>query len=460
MILLDSSAVYLTVFSPLLASVFITLIPPTDISSKRSISRFFALIGFVAYLRIFFLFLNHKLLEQYTLSFNLTQFYINFVIHIDKYNIFLFGAISAAILINIMLHELTDIKSNAHQVAPFILAFILFITFGQKDLRIALPIISIANFIIYFLMGSSDKIRRGSTIFYMGTFLFTCDTLALILLQYQEINADNSWLAKLFQVAILIPGFARLLMPVFAPFMKNLFLNLDESEGPFISIFLQLAGFFILILYRLELSLASEFITQTVEVIACISALYIAFLALTETRSNLVPYYFLVFYSSCAAYLLFVTNISTTWHISSSILLTNLACFLHNTKTSLLVSQYQNINALQARTRATWFLSLCLCAGIPGIGIGTALWNVIYFIISQQLMSLSFALSWALALILMQYALIISARKEYFSRQDFSLSIVDFRLPITKTFVVAPILIALVTLAIPIITTYTAHRVS
>ncbi len=47
----------------------------------------------------------------------------------------------------------------------FILTFVLFITFGQKDLRVALPIISITNFIIYFLIGYSEKIRRGSTIF-------------------------------------------------------------------------------------------------------------------------------------------------------------------------------------------------------------------------------------------------------------------------------------------------------
>ncbi len=88
MILFDSYVVYLMVFSPLLAAIFITLIPTIDIGSKRSISRFFALIGFVAFLRVFVLFLNNSLLEQYAFSFNFTQFYVNFSLHIDKYNIF------------------------------------------------------------------------------------------------------------------------------------------------------------------------------------------------------------------------------------------------------------------------------------------------------------------------------------------------------------------------------------
>src|SRR5438105_4849583 len=108
MILFDSYAVYLMVFSPLLAAVFITLIPTIDIGSKRSISIFFALIGFLAFLRVFILFLNHQLLEQYAISFNFTQFYVNFSIQIDKYNIFLFGASSGTILANMLLHELND----------------------------------------------------------------------------------------------------------------------------------------------------------------------------------------------------------------------------------------------------------------------------------------------------------------------------------------------------------------
>lgn len=452
MILFDAYAVYLMVFSPLLAAIFITLIPTIDIGSKRSISRFFALIGFLAFLRVFILFLNHRLLEQYTFSINLTQFYVNFALQIDKYNIFLFGASTAVLLANMMLHELNDVKSNAHQVAPFVLTFVLFITFGQKDLRVALPIISITNFIIYFLIGYGDKIRRGSTIFHMGTFLFTCDTLALILLQYGSSN-------NLLKAAILIPGFARLSLPVFAPFMKNLFLNLDESEGPFITIFLQLSGFFILILYRLEFINAPMLIMHTAQIITVISALYIAFLALTEPRANITPYYFLVLYSSLAACLLFLDKISTYWYLSSGLILTNIACFFHNTKTALMVSQYQHMSALQSKVKATWFLSLCLLAGIPGLGIGTALWHIIYVLLSNSLMNLSLALGWFLAFLLMQYALIVSARKEYFVRDYANMTIVDFRAPITRTFIVAPLFIAFLTLVIPLVTIYASARV-
>jgi len=446
------------VFSPLLAAIFITLIPTIDIGSKRSISRFFAFIGFVAFLRVFILFLNNSLLEQHAFSFNFTQFYINFSLHIDKYNIFLFGASSAAILANMMLHELNDVKSNAHQVAPFILTFVLFITFGQKDLRVALPIISITNFIIYFLIGYSEKIRRGSTIFHMGIFLFTCDTLALILLQYQDIDAQG-FLHNLLKAAILVPGFARLSLPVFAPFMKNLFLNLDESEGPFITVFLQLAGFFILILYRLEFINAPMFITQVAQLVTVISALYVAFLALTEPRANVTPYYFLVLYSSLAACLLFLDKISTYWYLSSGLILTNIACFFHNTKTALMVSQYQHMSALQSKVKATWFISLCLLAGIPGLGIGTALWHIIYVLMSNNLINLSLTLCWFFAFLLMQYALIVSARKEYFVRDQIYMTIIDFRLPITRTFVVAPLFIAFLTLVIPLVTIYASARV-
>ena len=87
MLILDSYVVYLMIFSPLLAAMFVTLIPTIDIASKRSISRFFAIIGFLAFVRVFFLFINNQLLEHYVISFNLTQFYVNFAIYIDKNNI-------------------------------------------------------------------------------------------------------------------------------------------------------------------------------------------------------------------------------------------------------------------------------------------------------------------------------------------------------------------------------------
>ncbi len=56
-----------------------------------------------------------------------------------------------------------------------------------------------------------------------------------------------------------------------------------------------------------------------------------------------------------------------------------------------MVSQYQHMSALQSKVKATWFLSLCLLAGIPGLGIGTALWHIIYVLISNNLMNFSLA---------------------------------------------------------------------
>lgn len=460
--------VYVMIFLPFFAAVFITLIPTADLSSKMTLSRFFALIGFFCFLCVLALFINDQLLTQYLVSFKIFDFYVNFAINITRYNIFLFGAMSASLLANMILYELGDTKSNAHQVAPFILTFVIFITLGQKDLRVALPIISMSNFIIYFLIGYGQKLHRSSTIFHMGIFLFTCDALVLILLQYQEIDGPLSPSAQALKAAVVVTGLARLGLPLCAPFLSSLFDNLDEAEGPFLITYLQISGFAILVLIRSDLILVPNYLIVLVAVTTVLSSLYLALAAIFEQRPNILPYYALTFYSAFTACVIFLTDYNSFWHLSASLLLSNIACFLHCSKSSLLLSQYQHLYSWQPQIKATWFISLCLMVGVPGLGIGTALWSTISLMIFKNIANINslntnpwfyWSILWCLAMILFSYALLLSHRRDIFKTANSSTTIFDYRLPVNRLFYMSPLIIALLTLIIPLATFYVSSRV-
>lgn len=458
---------YSMIFSPLFAAAFITLIPTVDLSSKITLSRFFAFIGFFSFLCVLALFINNQLLPQYSLSFRVSDFNINFALEINKYNIFLFGAMSGSLFANMILYELNDTKSNAHQVVPFVLTFIIFITLGQRDLRVALPIISISNFIIYFLIGYGGKDRRSSTIFHMGIFLFTIDTLVLILLQYQEINGSASPFADALKAAAIIAGLSRLGLPLCAPFMRSLFLNVDEAEGPFLIIYLQIAGLAILVLIRSGLPVVPNFLLNLIAAIAILSALYLALAAVFENRPPILPYYIVTFYASLTTIVIFFTDYNSFWYLSASLFLSNLACFLHCSKSSLMLSQFKHLYTIQPRIKATWFLSLCLVAGIPGLGIGATLWPITYWFIVDN--SIFFAnpvhniwVYWAillfLSMLILSYALIANYHKDIFEKSGNNQSFIDYRSPINKLFYFSPIIIEAISLIIPIATYYVASR--
>ncbi len=454
MIIIDENIVSFMIFTPLVSAVFITFIPTNDTGSKLAVSRFFSIIGFLFFLRIAYIFFNHKLTSPHNFSFTISQISINFNVFISEHNLFLFGALSIVLMANMILYELNDTKSNIHQVAPFVLTFILFASFGQKDIKVALPIISISNFIIYFLIGYSEKNRRGTTIFHTGIFLFTCDALALVLLQY---GADD-----FTQLAILLPGLSRISLPLCAPFMKNLFLNLDEAEGPFILSFLHLSGFLILLLSKYELTLDQSTIALVVGIISAFSAIYIALEAINERKINTIYYYFLTFYSTLTGSVIFLLDSKQSWWVSSQLVLVNIAIFMHTARSALLVNQYRVQGNYKSRIRATWFLSICLLVGIPGLGIGTVLWPTFYLfyqkiiIMPEPLNNLwsVLLLLWLCALILLAYAMLLIFRIDYNDKNELKTAIFEHKKPIKISFVYAPFFIIFIAITIPLITTY------
>lgn len=463
MIIIDGYIIHLLMATPLLAAIFITLIPAVDTGSKLAMSKFFSLAGFLIFLRLAYLFLDNKMPEQHLLSINLTQFNINIIISITKYNIFLFGAISMSLLADMFLYEFNDTKSNTHQVAPFLLTFILFISLGQKDIRVALPIISVANFIIYFIIGHSTKRSRGAAIFHTGIFILTCDALSLVLLQFQPMANDGTAASNLMQMAILLPGLSRVTLPICAPFMNTLFLNLDESEGPFILTFLHIAGFFILFLTRGELTIDREILSATIGCAAVIGALFIALTVIHERKISVLPYYFLAFYSALTVSIIFIFDESKSWYISAIIFLTSIAVFMHATKSAILVEQYRNLRTNKSKIAATWFLSVCLLVGIPGIGIGTVAWPMFYLMFEhhnsspqpyQSLWS-AIILSWIAALMILAYGLFTKTSADY-SGGDLTRR--GQLLSIKTSFLISPLLVALLTLIIPLVTIYASSK--
>ncbi len=463
MIIIDSYILHLVMATPLLAALFITLIPAIDTGSKLAMSKFFSLAGFLFFLRLAYLYLNNQIPEQHLLSINLTQFNINIIISVTRYNIFLFGAISMSLLADMFLYEFNDTKSNTHQVAPFLLTFILFISLGQKDIRVALPIISIANFIIYFIIGYSNKRSRGAAIFHTGIFILTCDALSLVLLQFQPLANGTTADSSLMQMAILLPGLARVTLPLCAPFMNTLFLNLDESEGPFILTFLHIAGFFILFLTRGELSLDRDVVSIFIGCGAVIGALFIALSLIHEPKISVIPYYFLAFYSALTISILFMFEEAKSWYFTPLIFLNSIAVFMHATKSAMRVEKYRNLRTNRSKIAATWFLSLCLLVGIPGFGIGTVVWPMLYLMYQQSLALASpwnglwsaVIFAWIVSLIILAYGLF---KKMNVEPPRGEIVKIDQHLSIRNSFLISPLLVALLTLIIPMITIYASSK--
>jgi hypothetical protein len=94
----------IVVFLPLVAALFITLIPTKDMGSKLVISRLFAVISFIAFLRLFFLFLNQALEEKTSLSFRGFNFQISFNLFLTKHTILLYGASALALVAHMSSH--------------------------------------------------------------------------------------------------------------------------------------------------------------------------------------------------------------------------------------------------------------------------------------------------------------------------------------------------------------------
>lgn len=461
MIFLDRYIFLLMIFSPLAASFFITLIPTTDTGSKLTVSRFFAFIGFITFARVFIIFLDHKVQTNTALSFSIINFNISLTLTITRFNIFLYGTAAASLLVNVFLYDVRDTKTNIHQVAPFLLTFFLYISFGQADLRVALPLLSIANFFVYFLIGFADQIRRGSTIFQMGIFLFACDALALVVLQIPFSERITSIPSQFINALLLFPGLSRLCLPLVAPFMKKLLLNVDDREGPFLIVFLQLAGLFIIVMAKADFTNLPDSLVVVLSSISVISAFYLSVLAILDGKMKTMPYYFLLFYSSlCSASLFFAKN-EDLWFFSITLFITNIACFFYNAFIANLINQLQIKQSYLPRLAPLWFLTLALLLGLPGFGIGTSLWALLYRFLELGLFSEQqpwrlfwaiFALAWLLSLFLLSCAAVFSVRTLLIPPENSK--ILERRVTLKRSLLLSPFLMAVISLLIPMVIFY------
>ncbi len=464
MAFLDKYIFLLMIFSPLVAAFFITLIPPTDTGSKLAISKFFAVIGFAAYVRVFMIYLGHELEPQTTLSFSVVTFNISLTLLITKYNLFLYGAASAALLASIFLYDVPNTKTNIHQVAPFLLTFFLYVSFGQADLRVALPILSIANFLLYFLIGFADQVRRGATIFQMGIFLFATDGLALVLLQIVFSDHASPTAAALINALLLVPGLTRLGLPIFAPFMKRLLLNMDDREGSFIMVFLQLSGLFTLIMAKNNLAETPQSIVVLIAGTALVGAIYLALLFLTEPRIKAVPYYYLLFYSSLVSVSLFLPTSDVLWPYSVTLFLTNITCFFPNTFIATSIGKSLAKEG-PAHYAPIWLVAQCLFLGLPGLGIGSCLWALFYRVASLGIFDqseplrfwwLTFSMGWLIGLFLLACNAIANVRELW--RTQPASNTGETRLPYRRSLLAGPTIAAIFSLMLPFIVYYARLR--
>lgn len=394
----DPYIFHILVFSPIIASIFLMLIPVSDTGSKIAISRFFSVLILFILIETIIAYMKDSSILENKLSIHLFNLNIQVNLALNKYNVYMYTVTTVVLLFNTISYAIEDAKTNIHHVSPFILTFFLFISYGQYDLRIALPILSIANFLLYFLIGFNNEIRRGSTIFHMGIFIFFCDALALVLLQIPISLAYKN-------IILLSPGLTRMLIPMFAPFMKKFILNIDNKEGTFLTIFLQLSGWFILLLVKNSLSISTELI-ETISTISLIGAIYIATIATTDLRAKCFPHYFLIFYSSLAACILFFSG-SDFYYSSLSLFITNIICFFGTARFS-----YDS----HGTPTLTWFMALFL--GLPGLGIGTSLWVLIYQFYSLVILRdgwtnfwITTTIGWVIALLLISAVIILSTKQ-------------------------------------------------
>jgi len=464
---IDPYIFYFFIFSPLLASILITLIPTADLNSKLALSKFFATTGFLAFIRIFFLFLDQDMPPETSLRFILANFHITFILSLNNYNIFLYGAAACILMANMSLHIIHDSKSNIHQVAPFVLTFILYISFGQNDLRVALPVLSIANFLIYYLIGNTEKPRRGATIFQMGIFLFFCDAMVLVLLQipYSDYLSKSS--SALFDALLIIPALSRLSLPMLAPYVKRLVHNIDESEGPFLVIFLQMSGILILIMVKKSLGTHVTSFISHIAIVTLIGAIFLALLAISDRKSSVLPYYFLLFYSSLVSMMLVITESRDAWYSSMSLFLTNIAGFFHASRCTLFSKNISN-QVYSQKFRSIWYITLTLLVGLPGWGIGSSLWPIFYWCMASENFNQQNSMpnfwvlitcGWIIGLLLLSLALILSVRDETSGvAKDVEISRLA-KLPVLQSLSLATFFITLLSWIIPLITMYAKIKV-
>jgi hypothetical protein len=455
----DHYLVFAFIFSPLIATVFLALTPINDTNSKDILSKFFAAIIALLYSRIILLFFAGKLVKTNIFTLNIINFTINLTAELNKKNIILFGFSSIVLAIFIFINNNRDAKTNIHHILPFMLIFILFICLGQKDLRIAIPILSIANFLIFYTMSQSNGSRRGTSIFQMGIFLLICDIISLVAIQYIFVLNSSLSYIKFAGIAALLPGLSRLLLPLCAPFNRRFFSNLDEADSPIIIIFFQLSGFAIITLFSEQNIALINTMRNPLLTLSLVSSFLVAINALSENKIIKFPYYFISFYSSFTVALVFGIS-DKLWYISFSLLLASITCFFYLSRLAEFVSRHNQTPSRSSLISVLWTIAIAFMIGVPGIGIGTALWHGMYtlFLPLQDATKNSsfdslFPLACLCSLLIFSYAAVKSVSE--LSSETVSTALRRSpRISLSAKFL--PIFMALIANLIPVLVTYVA----
>jgi hypothetical protein len=247
---------------------------------------------------------------------------------------------------------------------------------------------------------------------------------------------------------------------MFAPFMERLLLNVDDREGPFLVIFLQLSGFFIITATKNDLIQLPNIVLVGLSLVAVFSAIYLVTLAILDSQIKLMPYYFFLFQSAFGATSLLLITDEETWYYIITFFLTNIACFSYAAYVANRINQFQKQETKLARFAALWLMTLSLFIGLPGYGLGTIIWPLAYRFITFGLMAsdsslktywIIISLAWVLGFLLLSSAAILSVRK--FLAQK-SMSITESWFIMRRSFMLGPFILALIAIAIPMVIFY------
>lgn len=410
MIFIDYVSLYVAIFSPVIASIFVVLIPAYDLSSKRMVSVFFSFVSLIFNARMYFIFLTKGFLPKVILKVPFLATSVYFTLELSNINILFFVAAAFFLFINFAFGSDENKKGDLMYVAPFLLVFSLFVCFGQKEIRLFLPILSITSAIVYYVISQNNRERRGMTIFRMGVFLFSCETIALILLQYPNILTLSPWLSGLSYVAIILPALARLCMPIMTPYMNYLFSNMDKKEDEFPLMFLQLSGYYLLVRIRNEFGIVSTDLMVIINILCLISALFLAVAVSVKRVNKYSQFYGLLFFSTVCVALLYCPAFELGPQLSMALFLTNLICY-GCLSTSVSALNSLNLRKFSENSKASmWFLLMVFFLGLPGLGVGAPLWLAMYSLIKVSVVGTSFLLwfiiSWLAMIILWNFALI------------------------------------------------------
>lgn len=379
----DYYIVHILLSLPLLSAIFIYLIPHSDIASKKTIANFFSTVSVIAYLRLLILFLTKNPIASIDFSLNLYNLNFNLFMEIKQSSVLIYGLVVLSIAFHSYSQKTSSVKNSLHHSIPFILTFVLYVVLGQTDLKIALPILSITNFLIYFSLSLSQKNQRGFTIFQSGVFLLCYDTLALIVLQiYSSLEYKNK---TVLMILLLAPGCARLLLPLFAPHFNKFIKNTDHESNILLTIFLQISGFSIILLVYEIIEEIPEQLSIIVNFMSLINAGYVTYLMIRKQDIKFLPHYLLIIFNAFTVMILFSGKEVQMFWGSTSMFINNVICFLMS---SLMVKISTKIKVYSYHipmVRSFWLLMGSLLIGLPGLGVGASLWPAIYYLIEIKI---------------------------------------------------------------------------